>query len=326
LIEPPAGADPRAAMAVSPVYLESLKTYEEFAESDSLFQKAAGQFQLQQLTGAKAIETLKKRVLRVGLVRNTRILEITATLPDAARAQALAQFLAEETVSLDRSLSAQSGEELIATVEKQAREARAQVERDDAEWAALATGAPVDSLRDAIDETTELRAKLRDLAGSARLEIAENSERAGQSSPAEAGLLRKEQNNAQARLGEIEKQIQGYDGQIKDQEKLLGQRQARRDDLGAKRKADQATLTAIEARLLETRSDLGYRGERLSVIDPGVIPERPSWPDIQLIVLAALLLGLLFPMVYLAISLNLELQRAGARRDVIEALAAERDG
>jgi len=31
VIDPPAGADLRAAMAVSPIYLESLKTYEEFA-------------------------------------------------------------------------------------------------------------------------------------------------------------------------------------------------------------------------------------------------------------------------------------------------------
>ncbi|MBV8903693.1 MAG: hypothetical protein JOZ22_08660, partial [Acidobacteriia bacterium] len=32
VIEPPAGADPRAAMAVSPIYLESLKTYEQFRQ------------------------------------------------------------------------------------------------------------------------------------------------------------------------------------------------------------------------------------------------------------------------------------------------------
>ena len=31
LVEPPAGADLRSAMAVSPIYLESLKTYEHFA-------------------------------------------------------------------------------------------------------------------------------------------------------------------------------------------------------------------------------------------------------------------------------------------------------
>ncbi len=278
LIEPPAGADPRAAMEVSPVYLESLKTFEQLAASDSLFQKAGGRFQLQSLTGVKAIESLKKRVLRVGLVRNTRILEIAATLPD------------------------------------------------DTEWAGVATREPVEGLRDAIEEATNLRAKLREQAGSARLEIADTAERAAHSSASEAELLRREQDNAEARLSEIQKQIAGYDRQIADEEQLLAQRQARRDDLDARRAADQKALAAVESRLRDTRNDIGYRGERLSVIDPGVVPERPSAPNIQLNLLAALLLGLLFPLIYLAIALNLEWQRASAGRDVIEALARARDG
>ena len=112
LIESPAGADPRAAVAVSPIYLESLKTYEHFAGSDSLFQKAASRLQLRALLGNKPIESLKKSVLKVGLVHNTRILEVEATLPDAARAQALAQLLAEETVSMNRSLSSAGGQDL----------------------------------------------------------------------------------------------------------------------------------------------------------------------------------------------------------------------
>src|SRR5260370_21992347 len=36
LIGPPAGMDPRAATSVSPVYLESLKTFEPVAARDSL--------------------------------------------------------------------------------------------------------------------------------------------------------------------------------------------------------------------------------------------------------------------------------------------------
>src|SRR5437764_14035336 len=40
LIEPPAGLDPRGATAVSPVYLESLKTFEHVASSDTLFLEA----------------------------------------------------------------------------------------------------------------------------------------------------------------------------------------------------------------------------------------------------------------------------------------------
>src|SRR4051794_33263681 len=46
LIEPPAGTDLRAAMAVSPIYLESLRTFEQIASSDTLFQKAIDRFHL----------------------------------------------------------------------------------------------------------------------------------------------------------------------------------------------------------------------------------------------------------------------------------------
>src|SRR5262245_15819115 len=46
VIEPPNAGDPRAATAVSSVYLESLKAYEQFASSDSLFRRAAEKFQL----------------------------------------------------------------------------------------------------------------------------------------------------------------------------------------------------------------------------------------------------------------------------------------
>src|SRR5215468_6558549 len=53
VIEPPAGTDLRAAMAVSPIYLESLKTYEHFASSDSLFQKAVDHFGLRTSFGAR---------------------------------------------------------------------------------------------------------------------------------------------------------------------------------------------------------------------------------------------------------------------------------
>ena len=118
VIEPPAGADLRAAMAVSPIYLESLKTYEHFAASDSLFQKAVQQFGL----AGRPIESLKRRVLKVQLVRNTRILEISATLPDAKKAQALAQFLAESTVEINRASVSESDQDLLRGIEQQARD------------------------------------------------------------------------------------------------------------------------------------------------------------------------------------------------------------
>ena len=89
LIEAPAGNDTRVATAVSPVYLESLKTYEHLASSDSLFVRALEHLHLRESYEGTSIETLKRRVLKVAKLRETKILEISATLEDPAKAQAL---------------------------------------------------------------------------------------------------------------------------------------------------------------------------------------------------------------------------------------------
>ena len=54
VIEPPAGTDPRGATAVSAIYLESLKAYEQFAASDSLFERARQKFHLEEGPGSAA--------------------------------------------------------------------------------------------------------------------------------------------------------------------------------------------------------------------------------------------------------------------------------
>ena len=72
LIEAPAGNDPRGATAVSAIYLESLKTYEHFAESNTLFGQALNHLNLRDYQAAQSLEGLKKRVLRVSKLRDTK--------------------------------------------------------------------------------------------------------------------------------------------------------------------------------------------------------------------------------------------------------------
>ena len=123
VIEPPSGMDPRAATAVSAIYLESLKTYEQFAASDSLFEKARQRFHLEEGPGSPATEALRRRVLRVTKLPDTKVLQIRATLRDPKEAQALVQFLAEETVALNRSVGNQGEREALTVVRKQVEEA-----------------------------------------------------------------------------------------------------------------------------------------------------------------------------------------------------------
>ncbi len=303
VVDPPAGADLRAAMAVSPIYLESLKTYEHFATSDSLFQKAVRQFGL---TGA-SIESLKRRVLQVQLVRNTRILEISVTLPDAKKAQALAAFLAEATVETNRASVSESDQELLRGIEQQARELRTRLQEIDASWAKAVAAEPLLGLQSAMEQAGEFRSKIEEQVQSAELELADLGEQAKRAP--DAAEWRKQESSARARLAELRKQLQDVDRQGAEREKLLATRQAHRDQLDAERKAGQAALAAVEARLRDARGETGFRGERLKIIDPGIVPERPSSPNLPLNVAAALLAGLVLPVLFLTLEMGFQQRR-----------------
>lgn len=312
VIEPPAGADPRSALDVSAIYLESLKTYEQLAANDSLFQRAAERFQLRALLGGGAIESLKKRVLRVGVVRNSRVLEISAILPDPAKAQALAQFVAEQTVALNRSMIANSGHDVVEGVAQQEHEAQAQFDQTEKALAQLMTNEPTDDLQNEIYQAGELRASMEERIANLKLDLA-----GGTSGP--------EQGNTRARLQEVQRQLEVLNRETAEKEKLLATRVAHREHLDDERRVHQAELATMQTRLRDTRNQVGFRGERLAIIDPGVVPERPSSPNVSLNVSVALLLGLMLPLVYLMLAFATQQQRAESRRGVLHALAQGRD-
>lgn len=325
VIEAPASADPRAAMALSPVYLESLKTYEEFAANDSLFQKAVDRFGLRSLVGATSIESLKKRVLKVGIVRNTRILEIGATLPSPAKSQALAQFLAEQVVALNQSLNAESGHGLVTEVERQKRDAEAQLDRASRAWSQLSSSEPIEDLQVAIQEASKLRLTLQEEMARTRLDLADAASREKGAATDDKGELREQQSTGQARFDELGKQLAALDNETARKESLVASRAAKRERLSAELDADRKSLAAVEAQLRDARNEAGNYGERMTIIDPGVVPEQPSSPNIPLNLAAALLLGLLLPLVYLAVELNFRPQRAASNRAGLKAVAMARD-
>jgi len=71
-------------------------TYERFAASDTLFAGAVERFHLSSGENARSIESLKQQVLKVTKVRDTKILEISAST-EPALAQQFVIYVAEET-------------------------------------------------------------------------------------------------------------------------------------------------------------------------------------------------------------------------------------
>jgi capsule polysaccharide export protein KpsE/RkpR len=304
VIDFPAGSDLRGSIAISPIYLESLKTYESFASSDSLFRKAIDKFSLRGQAGLGPVESLKTRVLKVALVHNTRILEISVTLPDARKAQAVAQFVAESTVELNRSLGASGDQDLIRGVEQQASDTRARLGETETAWARLLVREPVDELRAEMDNAARLRAVVAQELANAEVELADVVERQKHAPAAEQESLGNEQSTVRARMEQMRRQMETIDRRTAEQEKLLAERLAHRDALETQRKADQAGLAAMENRLRDARGEAGRRGERLVIIDPGIVPERPSSPNVALNLAAALLLGLVLPLLYLTVEMS----------------------
>ena len=64
----------------------------------------------------------------------------------------------------------------------------------------------------------------------------------------------------------------------------------------------------------DVRSALGSRGERQRVIDPGIVPERPSFPNIPLNVGIALFAAIVLSALGIALELSYTAQRKALNR------------
>jgi len=299
VIEPPAGNDVRTATAVSPVYLESLKTYERFAESDTLFAGAVEHFHL---VSKGSIESLKQQVLKVAKLRDTKILEISATLAEPEMAQQFVNYVAEETVKLSRGESAASDREVIGEAERQAGETQQRLDRAQQAWAANAAREPNGALQPQIEADVDLLEKIHQSLMEARSDIAEYQEKADYA---------RELPGLRAKAAELEKRAAELEKGIERKSALASQRAAERQRLEVEMKMAQTASESSAARLRDLRATAGTRGERLRVIDPGVVPQRPSSPNIALNVLAALLLTLIALAAYLTIAFSYSRRRAG---------------
>lgn len=296
IIDPPGGVDPRSAMVVSPVYLESLRTYELLASSNNLFQRGLERFSLRQQKPGLTIEDWKAKILKVEVPRSTKVLEIRVTLPDPKTAHSLALFIAEEVVKLNRGLTQATDDELSSGTEGQLAQARQLRDEAQSELQALLKREPVNSLEAEVetlhDRLTRLDRELTD----AEQAVAEYTERSRADAKVWTSLL----NVEKAKVVHLKTQRKAVTEEIAAKSGGAANRSARLEQAQLKLKTAQASLVTLETRLQESRSMAGHRTERLRLIDPGVIPERPSSPRMRLNVIATFFAGLILSILYLS--------------------------
>lgn len=307
VIEPPGGADARSATVVSPVYLESLKTYEHFASSDSLFAGAAGHFHLINPGGSQAVESLKRGILKVSKIRDTKILEISATMTDPKLAQSFAQYVAEETVNMNRGANLVADREFLDDAEKRAAEAQQRLDQAQKAQANVTATSLIGALQAEIDASVELQSRVRQDLVEAEANVAEYQQQQGQ---ADGQFAREQLQAARARASLLEKRSQELARSISEKSALVAKRTARRDEVLTELRMAQAAYENSAARLRDLRAAAGTRGERLRVMDPGIVPQRPSSPNIPLNVAAALLVAVVASIVYLSFAFSFTRKRS----------------
>jgi uncharacterized protein involved in exopolysaccharide biosynthesis len=289
-IDPPAGSDPRNSIAVNPVYFESLRAYELMASGDTLFLRAVDKFHLRDPQTRASLESLKRRILKVTKVRDTKILEIEVTLRDPKLAQAVAEFLARETVSLTRDSNLENDRDLLASAQERAQNAQKDLEQEQAAWRDFNTHDPYESIRAEVEALATSRERVERELLDARADLDEISSR---NLNAQA---------ARARVDSLEKQNTSVSRDLESKAKLLAGHEARARAIEQRVQAAQEAFDSAAARVHEIQSAAGTRGERLRVMDPGVVPERPSAPNVALNVALALLVALAASLTYLTLA------------------------
>jgi uncharacterized protein involved in exopolysaccharide biosynthesis len=316
VIEPPGGGDPRTPVVVSPSYLESLKAYERFASDDRLFARAAEKFRLQDPAAHRPIESLKRAMLKVNKVRDTRILEVSVTLKDPKLAQSVAEYLATETVAMSHGESLDADREFTEEAEKNASAARARVQQLEQAWTKLSANEPVDSLQGELDSAVELQAKLRQQLVDTDATIAEYQDQG----KIDSGFAREQLQAARSRKTLLEKRIEELGKSISELGVTISSRNAKRDGMQNEVRLAQTAAETAEKHLGDLRAMVGTRGERLRVVDPGIVPERPSSPNISLNIAAALFVALLASITYLSFIFVLPRKMVGFEPEVTRGL------
>ena len=103
-----------------------------------------------------------------------------------------------------------------------------------------------------------------------------------------------------ARHEVLKRQSATLNQEVQRLETSLGQRRSDRERLESERESARTSQDVAAARLNDALAGLGSRGERLRVVDPGVVPERPSSPSIALNVAGALLIALVAALAYVS--------------------------
>jgi uncharacterized protein involved in exopolysaccharide biosynthesis len=105
---------------------------------------------------------------------------------------------------------------------------------------------------------------------------------------------------ARARVQDLEEQDKKLATAFAEKAAMLERAKPGQDSLDAEQRLATTDLENARTKLGELRAASAFRGERLEVLDPGIVPGKPSFPNVPLILLVAFAVSLPASILYLA--------------------------
>jgi capsule polysaccharide export protein KpsE/RkpR len=236
-------------------------------------------------------------------LKDSKILQIQATLPDPAKAAAVAQFIAAEVLNLSHKTGAGTDLEMERNADRHLihwqdtyRKAIDAYTEFSGKWPVEALQGEIASMQDVASRT--LRAAIEAEADSEDYAAREKS--SGNSGDGnELRFLHQEAAARKARAGILRRQASELQTSLAAKGAELSKRTAQRSRLEAEAKMAQTGMDAEARHVREIRDAAGGRGEVLTVIDPGIVPQRPSSPNIVLNAIVCAFVALALSLFYL---------------------------
>jgi uncharacterized protein involved in exopolysaccharide biosynthesis len=120
-----------------------------------------------------------------------------------------------------------------------------------------------------------------------------------------SGIDRYQTPASPARIAELDRQSNELAARIEATAGKLQHLRDRQEMLDADLKAARSGFEAARTKLDDLKSAAGFRGERLEVLDPGIIPQRPTSPNTPLNLAVALLISSIGSFCYFALCFGL---------------------
>jgi uncharacterized protein involved in exopolysaccharide biosynthesis len=234
----------------------------------------------QQAIARLGVDGSKANVLKVSMPANTTTLEIRATLRDPRKAQALAQYIAEQTVVRSNSADVTTAEETIAGLRGEQQEALERLTQARRARDAGLASTPIAALENELRGGFDLEFRFEDDLARARTDLAEYATQP--ESDGVRGQIATQITTTRARIASIEKQKQELAAELEKKGARLDTSRSRRDAMDAEVQTAQAAYEDATTRLNDALSAPQLRGQRLRLIDPGIVPQQPSSPNLWL--------------------------------------------